>query len=52
MINDKDKNLDKLGALLGVKRKWFGLEPDRLYSRRVVSAFARMDIFKPLVSEK
>ena len=52
MILSKDLSLDKLGALLGVKRKWFGLEPDRFYSRRVVVAFARMDIFKPLVSEK
>lgn len=33
----KGKYLTKLGELYGVRRKWFGLEPDFLFRRRLLN---------------
>lgn len=33
----KGKHLTKLGELYGIKRKWFGLEPDFLFRERLIS---------------
>ena len=33
----KGKYLTKLGELYGVKRKWFGLETDFLFRRRLLN---------------
>jgi len=31
----KGKHLTNIGRLLGVERKWFGLEPDFMFRKRV-----------------
>lgn len=32
-------NLDRHGELYGMKRKWFGLEPDHQFAERIVKTF-------------
>ncbi len=34
----KGKHLTNIGRLLGVERKWLGLEPDFIYKKRVNNA--------------
>jgi len=33
----KGKHLTAIGKMWGIKRKWFGLEPDFMYRRRILS---------------